>query len=236
MKEEDELEKRAYQSADIGALAHLYRGEMYRSKIWRTRLDATTNWAVVTVGIALSVSFASENSSVLPIVLVGGLLLMFLLFEARRYRFFDIWRTRVRIMETSFFGPILRGRGIDVSNGWVDVLADDYTGLYYHISFAEAIGRRLRRTYAAIFAAQMLSYIGKLVIHPTPLTSWPELFDRAAIGPVSGGLVLTVFVLFYGSLAMFALWTLRYQRAVGRAHNVIGHRDRMRELTKTEIF
>ena len=37
-----------FNAAEIGALAHLYRGEMYRSKIWRTRLDATTNWAVVT--------------------------------------------------------------------------------------------------------------------------------------------------------------------------------------------
>lgn len=32
-----------FSPADIGTIAHLYRGEMYRSKIWRTRLDATTN-------------------------------------------------------------------------------------------------------------------------------------------------------------------------------------------------
>ena len=31
--------------AEIGALAHLYRGEVYRSTVWRTRLDSTTNWA-----------------------------------------------------------------------------------------------------------------------------------------------------------------------------------------------
>ena len=43
--------------AEIGALAHLYRGELYRSTVWRTRLDATTNWAVVTTGIALSITF-----------------------------------------------------------------------------------------------------------------------------------------------------------------------------------
>ncbi len=35
-----------FEAADIGALAHLYRGELYRSTVWRTRLDATTNWAV----------------------------------------------------------------------------------------------------------------------------------------------------------------------------------------------
>ncbi len=159
---------------------------MYRSKIWRTRLDATTNWAVVTVGIALSITFADENASELPLILVGGLLCVFLAFEARRYRFFDIWRTRVRVMETSFYGPILRGRGLDVANGWNDVLADDYTGLYYHISYFEALGRRLRRNYAAIFAAQLGAYIGKLIIHPTPLASLEQLFERAAVGPVGG--------------------------------------------------
>ena len=37
-----------YSAAEMGALAHLYRGEMYRSTVWRTRLDTTTNWAVVT--------------------------------------------------------------------------------------------------------------------------------------------------------------------------------------------
>ena len=51
---------REFDAAAIGALAHLYRGEVYRSTIWRTRLDNTTNWAVVTLGIALSVTFSSH--------------------------------------------------------------------------------------------------------------------------------------------------------------------------------
>jgi uncharacterized membrane protein len=46
--------KLEFSAAEIGALAHLYRGEVYRSTVWRTRLDSTTNWAVVTTGIALS--------------------------------------------------------------------------------------------------------------------------------------------------------------------------------------
>jgi uncharacterized membrane protein len=55
----------------IGALAHLYRGEIYRSTIWRTRLDNTTNWAVVTLGIALSVTFSRSEASPLPLLLAG---------------------------------------------------------------------------------------------------------------------------------------------------------------------
>jgi hypothetical protein len=47
-------------AAEVGALA--YRGEMFRSTVWRTRLDTTTNWAVVTTGIARSGTFSSVQA------------------------------------------------------------------------------------------------------------------------------------------------------------------------------
>jgi uncharacterized membrane protein len=53
-------------AAEVGALTHLYRGEVHRSTIWRTRLDATSNWSVVTLGLARSISFASPDASSLP--------------------------------------------------------------------------------------------------------------------------------------------------------------------------
>src|SRR5262245_46863252 len=109
----------------IGALAHLYRGEIYRSTIWRTRLDNTTNWAVVTLGIVLSVTFSSAEASPLPLLLAGILCIVFLIFEARRYRYF--------------------------------------------ISFARAVGRRLRRNYIWILGIQTLAYYGKIAIHPVPV-------------------------------------------------------------------
>jgi hypothetical protein len=59
-----------------------------------------------------------------------------------------------------------------------------FTPQRYHISFARAIGRRLRRTYAWIFVIQAIAYYGKLAIHPTALTSFAELSDRAIIGPI----------------------------------------------------
>ncbi len=39
------------------ALVHFYRGEVQRSNVWRSRLDATTNWAVITAGATLSFTF-----------------------------------------------------------------------------------------------------------------------------------------------------------------------------------
>ena len=225
-----------FSAADIGALAHLYRGEMYRSKIWRTRLDTTTNWAVVTTGIAISATFSSAEASPLPMVLVSFLVAVFLIFEARRYRFFDVWRTRVRVMETSFYGPMLRGEGVRTESGWNDVLADDYTGIYFHISFWEAAGRRLRRNYCWIFGIQVVSYWGKLLIHPTPIGTLAELWSRAAVGPVPGQVVLLIGTVFCLGLALLGLYTLRGQRAVGRGRRARHIEDRMQKLASTEQY
>src|SRR4051794_26361745 len=96
-------------AAELGAVAHLYRGEVYRSTIWRTRLDNTTNWSIVTMGIALSTTFSSREASPLPLILIGMLLAVFLGLEARRYRYFNVWRARTRWLETNFYAPIFTG-------------------------------------------------------------------------------------------------------------------------------
>jgi len=202
-------QKAEFSAAEIGALAHLYRGEVYRSTVWRTRLDSSTNWAVVTTGIALSATFSSSEASPLPMVLVGLLVSVFLLFEARRYRYFNVWRARARLLETDFYAPMITGNGVRLDSGWTNLLAQDYVDPRYHISFARAIGRRLRRTYAWIFVIQAIAYYGKLAIHPEPLTTLAELWERAAIGPIPGGLVIAAGVLFHGGWAVFALITLR---------------------------
>src|ERR1044072_2053666 len=202
--------------AEIGALAHLYRGEVYRSTVWRTRLDSSTNWAVVTTGIALSATYSSAEASPLPMVLVGLLVSVFLLFEARRYRYFNVWRARARLLETDFIAPMLRGQGPAPGSGWTELLAKDYLAPSYHISFARAIGRRLRRTYGWIFAIQAVAYYGKLAIHPFPLATLADLWERAAIGPIPGGLVVAAGVLFHGAWAMLALVPYRIEIASRR--------------------
>src|SRR6185437_5101947 len=132
-----------FSSAEMAAIAHLYRGEVYRSTIWRTRLDNTTNWAIVTMGIALSTTFSSPEAAPLPLVLVGLLLAVFLGMEARRYRYFNVLRARARWLEMNFYVPIFTGEARDDS--WQVILARDYTVPRHHISFVGAAGRRLRR-------------------------------------------------------------------------------------------
>ena len=77
------------------AMVHFYRGEMSRSNIWRTRLDATTNWAVVTTGATLTFAFSNPNNPPVIILMNTLLILLFLFIEARRYRYFNVWRARV---------------------------------------------------------------------------------------------------------------------------------------------
>lgn len=205
-----------YDPASVGAIAHLYRGEVYRSTTWRTRLDNTTNWAVVTTGIALSATFSGSDASVLPMVLVGLLVIVFLIFEARRYRYFNVWRVRARLLETDFFVPLLRGDSGTGGTRWSERLAHEYLSPHYHISFASAVGRRLRRNYSWILLIQVCAYYGKLAIHPVPLTSLQDMYARAAIGPVPGELMVAAGLLFHGGWMAFAYLTWLYDR---RSHD-----------------
>lgn len=198
-----------YSAAELGAIAHLYRGEVYRSTIWRTRLDATTNWAVASLGLALSVTFSSKDASPLPLLLVGLLAIVFLSFEARRYRYFNVWRARARWMEKHLYAPMLRGDGPEMYNAWQNTLARDYLKPRHHISMVTALGRRLRRNYVWILGIQAVSYYGKIVIHPTPMENFAQLFQRAAIGPIPGEMVMLAGVTFNLCWIGFAVWSLK---------------------------
>ena len=201
-----------FDSAELGALAHLYRGEVYRSTIWRSRLDHTTNWAVVTTGIALSLTFAGPGASPLPLVLVGLLVIVFLHLEARRYRYFNVWRARCRLMETEMYAPILRGRHLRRDGHWNTLLARDYAKPEFHIGYPLAVGRRLRKNYGYILAVQAVAYYGKLAIHPIPISSTEQLFARAMIGPIPGWIVVSAGVVFHGTWIAVALATLTIEQ------------------------
>ena len=199
-------------AAELGALAHLYRGEVYRSTIWRTRLDNTTNWAVVTTGIAFSITFSGANASALPLLLVGLLVVVFLIFEARRYRYFNVWRARARHLETELYAPMLLGEDYERNGDWNRVLANDYLHPKHHISLLRAVGRRLRRSYAWILFIQAIAYYGKLAIHPAPLESFSQIFARAAIGPINGQFVVIMHAIFQLTWISVAFGTLYHDK------------------------
>ncbi len=229
-------EQPVFSPAVIGALSHLYRGEVYRSTVWRNRLDATTNWAVVATGIALSVTFSSASASPLPLALVGLLVAVFLYIEARRYRFFDFWRIRAHVLELHFFGPMLLGQGVRTDNGWNEVLYKDYFRPNLHITFMESVGRRLRHNYGFIFGIQVVAYLGKILIHPTPIASLDEFWVRAAVGPLPGQLVLLAGLAFHATWIVIAIRTQRSKRGSGRKRPPRPDRDRMLDLAAGEAY
>jgi uncharacterized membrane protein len=200
--------------AELGALAHLYRGDLYQTNIWRGRLDATTNWAVVTTGITLSVTFSSAEASPVPILLASWIVAAFLFLEARRYQHYDIFRVRLKVLEINLYAPMLEGRGLRTGNRWNQALADSYRNLSFHIGFLEALGFRLRRHYAWLFAIHIACYAGKIIVHPTPLESLSMLWPRVAMGPIPGEFVLGLVALFHGAWIAIAVVTMCGQEAV----------------------
>src|SRR5437667_10300399 len=140
------------------AMVHFYRGEVQRSNTWRTRLDNTTYWAVLTVGGALSFAFSSPNNPHFLIPIISILVSIFLIMEARRYRYYEIWASRVRVIETGYLAPMLAPDSVPRDQEWASHLASDLLTPPFTISVWEAVGRRLRRNYIWLFALLELGW------------------------------------------------------------------------------
>lgn len=209
----------------VTAIAHLYRGELAEATAWRGRIDTTSNWAIVMSATTLSFVFADkaiERHMLIPII---TLFCTFLLnMEARRYRFYDIWRSRARTIEINFYGPLLASTK-PVTPDWVIRLGQDMEWPRFHMPWWEAVGRRLRRNYTGIYSVLLGSWIVVLTTHPIPTTSLSEVISRAAIGPIPGWMVFTGMMLFYASLAALGLYSRWHSRRVKNLP--AGHPERM---------
>jgi len=204
------------------AMVHFYRGEVARSNIWRNRLDATTNWAVITAGATLSFVFSSPDNPHFAIPINTILVSIFLFMEARRYRYYEVWANRVRVLETGYFAPMLSHRTIPPDKEWADHISADLLSPHFTISEWEAIGRRLRANYLWIFMLLALSWSLKIYVHPSPIPTtspadrerfWELFLDRAQVGLAPGWLVILVGAVFNFMIFFVAFSTLRLRDA-----------------------
>jgi len=186
------------------AMVHLYRGELSRSNTWRTRLDATTNWAVVSAGAALTFVFSTPQNPHFMLLLVLILILTFLHIEARRYRYYVLWAYRVHLMETDFFAAML-APPFRPSSDWAAHLAESLLKPTFPIAWWEAIGRRFRRNYVWLTTLLLLSWGIKLGLHPTPALDWITVVERAAVGLIPGVHVMITVGVVYGVLMVLAV-------------------------------
>lgn len=196
------------------AMVHFYRGEISRSNTWRQRLDTTTNWAVIATGAALSFSFSDPNHHHGVILLNTLLVALFLYIEARRYRYYELWSYRVRLMETDFFAAMLHPP-FKPTDDWAESLATTLLHPEFPVGMLEAIGRRFRRNYFPIFLILASSWLLKGAIHPNPVSSWEEFIERSSVGPFPGTWVLVFGLVFNVLLFSLGLFTIGLQHSSG---------------------
>ena len=204
------------------AMVHLFRAEVQRANVWRQRLDATTNWAVISTGAAISIAFSQSGGAHFVILMNLLLVTMFLWIEARRYRYYELWSYRVRLMETDFFAAMLVPP-FHPGPDWAESLAEHLLHPHFPISNLEAVGRRLRRNYLWIYTGLTTSWLMMLWLQPTPAGSLQDLAGRANIGPIPGELVITIALSFYALLVLLSLGTIGMHAASGEVLPRYGH-------------
>ena len=152
----------------VTALAHFYRAEMYRSMVWRTRLDTSTNWAIISTLAILTSSLNNPSYATEALLLGMSVNVVFLIIEARRFRFFDVWRARVRMMEENFYGGILRRDQASIDKEWGRQVADDLLCPRFHLTRIQAFRARLMRNFRFIFALFLIAWIGHRIAPGAP--------------------------------------------------------------------
>jgi uncharacterized membrane protein len=212
------------------AMAQLYRGELGRSDRWRTRLDTTTNWALTTTAAVISFGFANTSSPHVTFLVGIWMVISFLLIEARRYRYYDLWNRRVRLLEDGYWAPMLRHEPVDPDA--LRELAVELSRPQIHLSLFSAISTRLNRAYGPILIVLLLSWFVKVYSHPQPPDSFQQFVDRAHVGPVGGAIIMVIVAL----LALLAAYLFISSYFVRAPLGELRPRPRSRRAALWESF
>jgi len=213
---------RGFSGGDAGLMAHFYRGEMNRLTVWRNRMDVTSNWAIlVTIGL-LSLSLQHPSADSLLVVNVATLWVL-LIIEARRYRFYDVWRWRIRILEAHVLAPIVSGTDRLPPGPWRHDLTADLLYPTFKMSMAEAMGRRLLRNFFFLFVLVLAVSLGN-VFQLTPATSSWHLITRDQVVLALGEhwLFLLLLALAYVPLIVLGVRGWRRRRVAVELHDPAG--------------
>src|SRR5436190_21902626 len=169
-----------FDNAYVTAMSHFYRGELGRIMSWRSRLDPTTNWAITATSTIFTVAFSIESVPHIIFFFNIAIVTVMLWIEARRYRFYDAFRARVRMLEAHFLVPIVAQNTQLLHGEWQKLVCEDLLLPSFKISKFEAVGRRLKRNYGFIFAIILCAWITKIFLHP------PERWEGSGITSLYG--------------------------------------------------
>lgn len=190
-------------SSDVASLlGDLYRGEVDRATAWRSRLDQTTNWAVVVVAAILTWAFSSQNNP--HYVLLIGMLAVtaFLLIEAHRFREYDIWRSRVRTLQRNLFVGFLTPESVQ-GDEWRVGLSESLVTPKFTMPFRKAVGHRLRRMYLALLILLLTAWVVRVTVF-APGEPWQQ---TAAIPGLAGEIIVAVVAAYYLGVGILTIWS-----------------------------
>ena len=189
------VQRSIYDPGYVNAMSHFYRGEMGRIMVWRQRLDVTTNWAITSSTAIITIAFSSREVPHIIFFFNLAILWVLLWIEARRYRFYDAFRARIRMLEAHFLVPMVMENRDLLQGEWKKLVCEDLILPCFKISKLEAIGRRLKRNYVFIFIMVLLAWITKIFLHAPKAMEDPLDFYRALrVGHIPAWLVALVFI------------------------------------------
>ncbi|WP_225333366.1 DUF2270 domain-containing protein [Halomicrobium urmianum] len=189
-----------------GLTGEFYRGEIDRTSTWRARLDQTTNWAVVVVAAILTWAFTSANNPHFVILIGMFGVSAFLVMEATRYREYDVWRNRVRLLQAGLYAELFAGK-TDTPD-WRDRIGEQLLQPEFNITFQEALTHRLRRSYLALLLLLLAAWFARITVF-LPDQDWRQ---TASIFIVPGELVVVVVAAFYAVVIALAAYSARGER------------------------
>lgn len=195
-------------------LTELYRGELDRVTTWRGRLDQTTNWTVTIIAAVLTWVFSSPDSPHY-LLLIGMLTVAtFHVVETGRYRRYDVWRARIRLLERDVFAPAVHPEDHADHDDWRAELGTDLRRPALKISFVEAYARRYRRVYLPLQTVLLVAWVVRLTV----FSADQGVVATAGMAGVPGEVVIVAVGLIYLAMALVAFWP-REREATGEMYD-----------------
>src|SRR6266542_777722 len=218
------LQRSLYDPGYVNAMSHFYRGEMGRIMVWRQRLDITTNWAITSSTAIITIAFA--NAAVPHIIFFFNLAIVWVMLwiEARRYRFYDAFRARIRMLEAHFLVPMVMENRDLLQGEWKKLVCEDLILPCFKISKLEAIGRRLRRNYVFIFIMVLVAWLTKIFLHATaPINDIVSFYHALRIGHIPSWLLALIFAGTFASVISITIYVSK--RSSGEISEFGTHRS-----------
>jgi uncharacterized membrane protein len=189
------FQRSIYDPGYVNAMSHFYRGEMSRIMVWRQRLDVTTNWAITSSTAIITIAFSTREVPHIIFFFNLAIVWVLLWIEARRYRFYDAFRARVRMLEAHFLVPMVMENRELLQGEWKKLVCEDLILPCFKITKLEAIGRRLKRNYMFIFILILVAWITKIFLHaPMAMGSLAGFYHALRVGHIPSWLVAFIMV------------------------------------------